>query len=65
MAPLYSDKNQEGIEIWSGALFGLQFAARIAPLPLAPFSQQVSEVQASLPQGLVFENCSIFSSLAW
>lgn len=65
MAALYSDENQEGIETLSRALFGLQFAAHIAPLPLAPFSQQITEVQASLPQGLVFEDRSIFSSLAW
>lgn len=65
MAPSYSDENQEGVETWSGALFILQFAAYIAPLPLAPFSQQITEVQASLPQRLVFEDCSIFCSLAW
>lgn len=65
MAPLYSDENWEGAETWSGALLVLQFAAQVAPLLPAPFSQQITELQASLPYGLVFEDSSIFSSLAW
>lgn len=65
MAPLYSDENLEGIETWSGALFVLYFAAHTASLPLAPFSQQIADVQASLPQGLIFEDYSIFCSLPW
>lgn len=65
MTPLKWDENWEGAETWSEAPFVLRFAAHIAPLLLAPFSQQITELKASLPCGLVFEDSSILSRLAW
>lgn len=45
-------------------LFSSLLPGKSALLP-EPFSQQITELQARLPCGLVFEDCSIFSSLAW
>lgn len=42
MAPLYADENHEGPETWSGVLLALQFAAQVALLLPAPFSQQIT-----------------------